>query len=112
MTVDYTIKAGDRVPDLAATLTDAAGTPVNLTGNTGVAFRMTSVDSLTGTPAVDAAAVVDTPATGSVHYAWGVGDTDDPGLYYGEFQVTWGDGRTTTFPNGSNILIKIVAQLA
>jgi hypothetical protein len=112
MAVDHTIKQGDRVPELTATLTDAAGAPVNLTGNVGVVFRLTSVDSLTGTPKVNASAVVDSPTLATVHYAWAGTDTDTPGLYFGEFQLTWGDGRTTTFPNDGNLLIKIVAQLA
>jgi hypothetical protein len=54
--------------------------------------------------------VIDSPA-GIVTYDWQTGDTDVSGVYYAEFEVTYGDGSVETFPNSGNISIKITPEL-
>ena len=109
-TPDFTIKRGDRLPPLTVTLRDAAGAAVPLTGAT-VRFHMREI----GAQEVKVnrpAQVVQPPANGQVSYAWAAGDTDTPGTYYAEFQVTWSDGTVQTFPNVDYLTVQVVADLA
>lgn len=107
---DFSIRAGDRLPIIAATITDGRpapghpnGLPVNLAGAT-VAFVMRSIDA--ATPILEAPAIVTDPAGGKVAYAWAAGDTATPGGYFAEWQITFSDGRRLTVPNGSAIDIE------
>jgi hypothetical protein len=106
---DFVIRKGDRLPELTATLNDSAGSAVNLTGST-VEFHMRSTAG--GTPKVDAAATLVTPSAGTVKYVWATNDTDTAGSYYGEFEVTFGDGRKQSFPNPGYITISVTDELA
>ena len=91
------IKEGDTFPnptaDLNADVTGAA-----------VEFRMMH---LNGTFLLEGPAVIDTPATGFVHYDWAAGDTDIPGAYRCEFVVTYSSGTIQRFPQGSYLEILI-----
>jgi hypothetical protein len=108
MAVDFYIKKDDQLPEIRATLLDADGNAVNLTG-ASVKFIM--ADKATGTVKVDAAGVVETPASGIVHYAWAEADTDTAGTFKAEWEVEYGDGRLETFPNSTFLEIKITEDL-
>ena len=106
---DFEIRAGDRLPAISATITDGRPAPgfpdgaaVDLTG-TVVRFVMRVLDG--SRPLLDAAAVVVDPAAGEVVYEWGAGDTATPGTYLAEWQITFGDNRRLTVPNGQAIAI-------
>jgi len=70
------------------------------------------------------AVLIDQPAsndqvssgTGFVSYAWrtvgGTPETSEPGLYLGEWQVTYASGTVQTFPNGGYVLIEISEEVA
>lgn len=76
---------GARQPSLYGQIL-SDGLPVNLAGAT-VTFYMRPIGS--STPKVNgAAAVIDTPSTGSVHYAWAAADVDTAGNYLGWWRVT------------------------
>jgi hypothetical protein len=109
VTADATIKRGDLLPVLTATLLDADGEPVDLTAATSAEFHMVPVGS--STAKVDAAAVISIPSAGEVQYVWQGTDTDTIGDYYGEFEVLWAT-KTETFPNDGHLIIRIVEQLA
>lgn len=111
MTPDYTLTQKDLPGATQFTLTDADGTIVDLTLCTAVTFSMRGVDD---TLAVDAgpASVSGTPTLGKVTYTWGSGDTDTPGLYWGEFHCTFSDGRLLSFPTDPKLLIHIVDNVA
>lgn len=103
----FTIKQSDTSPSIRATLKDADGNPINLTGAT-VQFHMKSVD---GTLTVDQAATITTPLAGVVTYDWQASDTDVAGTYSAEFEVTYADLSVETFPNTDNLAIVITPEL-
>lgn len=109
--VDFYIAQNDREPNLRVTCLDEVGEIVPLTGVTTVVFSM--INPGLGTPKISnsPATVIDAP-NGIVEYAWGATDTDTPGDYDGEFEVSWPGGEKTTFPNHKVIQIRIRKQIA
>ncbi|MGZ4745710.1 MAG: hypothetical protein ACXVYY_01370 [Oryzihumus sp.] len=105
---DFTIKSNDRLPSIQATLTDVNGSIPPLTGAT-VKFIMRLAGS-SGTPKVAALASAD-PATGIVRYDWAPGDTNTPGRYQGEWEVTYASGKEQTFPTLTYHDITVLADL-
>lgn len=113
---DFEIRAGDRLPIIAATITDGRpepdypfGRPISLVG-ASARFIMRRLDGRT--PLLDAPAQVTDAAGGKVAYAWAAGDTATPGAYLAEWQITFADGRRLTVPNGSGITVDARAGVA
>lgn len=105
-TAKFVIKRGDLEPPISATILDASGTPVNLTGATaptlvlrpttgGAALRLT-----TGTSIVSAAA-------GTIKHVWQSGETTTAAEYNGEWEVTWPSSRPQTFPTEGTFTVSI-----
>lgn len=92
----FYLKTSDTAPVLEATLTDATGSPIDLTGSS-VQFQLSEPRS--GTTIVDAGANIADASGGVVRYPWGDDDTDASGRYRAEFVVTYADGSVETFPN-------------
>lgn len=111
-TPNFSIGENDRLPPLVVTLLDGDGNIVDLTAATSVAFHMVTEDR--ATTKVNAAATINSPATdGEVQYDWVSADTDTPGLYLGEWEVTFTSGKKETFPNRRfKYLIEVVEELA
>lgn len=105
--VDFTIKTGNVLPLLTATLKDDAGVAADLT-NASVAFRMRNLTDDTVKVNSASAAVVGTPTAGNVAYTWQAGDTDTPGIYRGEWLVTFSGGRSASYPNDRDLLIAVM----
>lgn len=105
----FNIKQNDTGPAMLATLQDANGNAINLTG-ASVRFHMRSVGG--GNPIVDAAATVVTAASGIVRYNWAAADTDTIGTYQAEFEVTYADASIESFPNDGYIAVQIVDDIA
>lgn len=103
----FSIKAGDLLPSLAATLTDQDGTVENLTGST-VVFRWSLKGSRTYQ---SAAAAIVSAVDGTVRYDWVTGQTDAPGEYLGEFVVTDGASKDKTFPSTGYIAFTVSVPL-
>lgn len=101
---DFSIKKGDGLPALTATLIDANGNAVDITGCT-VEFRM--VDKARTIKVEDAAVVVNAVA-GVVRYDWQTGDTDTAGAYRGEFRVTDGSAKVQTYPTTGYVAIDVL----
>lgn len=108
---DFSIKAHDRLPSIRAQLmTEADEQPVDLTAAQSVRFIMTTaVGSVSKVSAV--AVVEDPPTTGIVRYDWTAEDTNTPGQYLAEWEVTWVGGKKQTFPTGSYHTISVLADL-
>lgn len=105
---DFYIREGDTASDLADTLRDAAGEPVQING---AAVTLTLAPLRGGALIVDDAADNDDdgslPQRGKVHYEWGAGETDDPGEYLGTWVVDFGGGNVQSYPNDGFILVSI-----
>lgn len=109
MAADITWKQGDTRPLFTYPLTNADGTAVNLTGATvKLVMRDHQQDDpikLTGVVTVTGA------ATGGVQYAPTAADTATPGLYMGNWVVTFADGSTQTFPTSGYLWVEIEQNL-
>lgn len=107
---DFYIKRGDLLPVLFATLKNANDSPVDLTGST-VTFFMQWPDRPDKPRIGGVAFLVDDPVGGKVKYIWQAGNTNEAGLYRGEWRVTYPGGRQT-FPNNRFVEVLIVDGLA
>lgn len=100
----FNMKKGDRYPVARATLYNADGSLMNLTGAT-ITFRMRSRSG--GALKVNAAGtIVGDPTLGVVQYAWAVGDTDTVDNYDAEFAVSIG-GLAQTVPASGYVLVVV-----
>lgn len=90
------LKQNDTSPTLDAILTDANGTVVDVTG-ASVRFHMLKIGATA--LKIDAAATVVDGTAGHVRYTLQSGDTDTPGTFKAEYQVTFIDGSIETFKN-------------
>jgi hypothetical protein len=107
---DFVTKKGDTEPALEATLEDANGNAKDLTNADSVQFHMK--DPTADTAKVDKAATIDDAANGEVSYSWDGEDVDTTGEYEAEFEVSWSDGDTETFPKDGYLDLKILDTLA
>jgi hypothetical protein len=106
---DFTFKRGDTYPFLKAQLKDGTDTPVNLTGATVRLLLKTK--SQNPSLLVNQVCTVTDAVAGRVQYEWAEADTNTVNTLDGEFQVTWGDGEITTFPNEGFFEVAFVADL-
>lgn len=108
-TPDFTIKQGATSPPLPATLTDAAGAPIPLSGTT-VRFRMKPL--LGGGALVDRAATIVNPTAGEVRYDWQAADTALAGYYRAEFRVIFANGADQPVPSDDYLTVLVKTGLA
>jgi len=92
---DFDIAEDDLLPVIQGTLLQD-GDPVNLTGAT-VKFHLIGPSPAT-TVKVNASADVVSAVDGEVEYAWASGDTDTPGTFVAEWEVTFAGAKPLTFP--------------
>jgi hypothetical protein len=104
----FYVKQNDTSPAMLATLQDADGNAVNVTGAT-VRFHMRAVGSTQ--VVVDEAATIVTALDGLVRYDWQAADTDTIGSYQAEFEVTYADASVETFPNDGYIRVEIIDDI-
>ena len=109
MTKTIYIKEGDVLPVVEATLKFEDETGMDLTDCT-VKFHMIDAE---GTEKVNASAVItDVGPPGKVEYRWISTDTDTPGRFRGEFEVTRLDGKIQTWPTLEKLEIIILEEYA
>jgi len=107
--VPFTMKQNDTSPVVHATLQDGEGVAVDLTGST-VMFHM--INAADGTVKIDGPTVITEPTNGIVWYHWLTGDTDTPGTFYVEFEVTYPSGSIETFPNNKDLTVIVKPELS
>lgn len=105
---DFVIKQNDTWPPLPAQLRDANG-PIDLTAAESVTLHLKSQGS--GTTTGGGACVVTDAAAGRVSYAFTTADTDTVTLYNAEFEINWGGGQISTFPNVGYFTVEITQEL-
>lgn len=89
--------------DLNFQLKNADGSNFDLTGNTGLTFKMALTNA--SVSKVSAAMVVDDATNGLAHYTFATGDLDCPGTYNQEVEVTFA-GIIVTFPGEQIIVVE------
>jgi len=105
---DILIKRGDQLPAIQSVLSDSTGV-VDLT-NATVDF-IWKLRNVTGhVPKTGSATVVD-ETNGIVKYSWAANDVSGAGMFNAEWQVTFSDNRTMTFPNNGYFLFEIMQDL-
>ena len=106
---DIWLKQNDTSPAIAHQLLDEAGAAVNLT-----AASVKFMAWLPGAAAakINAAATITGAATGNVSYTPGASDTDSPGDYLAEWQVTFSGGAIQTFPQSGYLKLRVTDDLA
>lgn len=104
----FHIARNDTAPPIEATLTDADGVALNLTGST-VRFHMRDSSGLVK---VNAPATLVTPSSGFVRYNWIAADTVASGRYEAQWQVTFADTTIRTFPSPGKTVVIITGDIA
>ena len=104
----FSMKQNDTSPAMLATLQDASGAAVDITG-ASVRFHMRQIGSTQ--VKVDAAATIVSALDGTVRYNWIAADTADIGSYQAEFEVTYADASIETFPNDGYIRVEITDDI-
>jgi hypothetical protein len=110
MSYDFCLKEGDLYPPLQAYLKQADNTTLVLSEEDTVKFIMTPLNDRS-TVIIDVDANINSYAEGLVTYTWQEGDTDNPGLYQGEFVVMLDGTTRMTVPNNDYFIIKIDHKL-
>lgn len=112
---DFSIKTGDTASAVYATLEDANGDAVNISG-AAVMFKMgplsggTLVVARAGTVAQVGAGTVD-GSKGNVVFNWGTSDLSTADWYRAEWEVTFSNGAIETFPNDGFMLVAVTEDL-
>lgn len=106
MTQKFIIKRGDTSPSLKWEITYPN---INLDG-ASVVFNMCSLDGGEAITRAPAEIVPDAPMP-TLLYNWQPDDTADVAKYEAEFEVTYADGTIESFPNDSNIIVRVVRDL-
>ena len=109
--VDMAIKQNDTAPDLEGICRDGNGSPVDLTGAT-VVFHMRLAPAGTVKVTSGVMGAVGNAVRGRQRYTWTASDTDTAGLYEGEVQVTFTNGKVRTFPPDGYFTVSIVDDIA
>lgn len=80
---------------------------INATQNT---LQLALVRGGSAVPSTGAGSGVHKILSGRLTYDWQAVDTDKPGTYFAEMQVTIG-GKPSTYPNGSHFTVEVIADL-
>lgn len=107
--MEFYIKKNDTSPAMLATLQDANGNEINLTG-ASVRFHMRRIGK--SEIVVDDAVSIVSASNGSVRYDFSANDTGKTGTYQAEFEVTYSDASIETFPNDGYISVVILDDIA
>jgi len=114
----FQMKVDDTGPAIQSTLRDGNGVAVDVTG-AAIQFKMKMREPVRGRGGltrlvglkVDAAGAIVNGTGGIVNYTWIAGDTDAPGTYDAEWEVTFASGLVESFPRPGFITVTIEGDL-
>lgn len=106
---DFKIKQGDTRPSLEVQALDENRDPKDFSNVDSVQFHMLDVD--TQEVVVNSAGTVLNASDGKLVYVWSDGDTDTLGRHEAEFEVSYTNGGSETFPNSGNIDVYITEDI-
>ena len=102
----FELKKSNTSPDIKFRLEDGNGNPVPLPSGTQVQFRMDQ----RGQSVIDAQGEVLDGSDGIVKYEWQDTSTLN-GTFNAEWEITFPDGETETFPNDDFIRVLVIDDL-
>lgn len=109
----FFIKRNDTLPTLDLVVIDRACAgnkiPFNLSGVTACTFTMTN--DCGDIKIMAKPAQITSYSGGSISYAWDAEDTNEAGIFYGEFQLLFSSGARMSLPQIGNITIEIGKDL-
>ncbi len=105
---NFTIKQGDTLPTLEATIIAPVGQSPTIPGGSTAVFKMSSVD--TGIEVVSAAATITDFTLGKLTYTWAPGNTAAAGDYNAQFVITTPGGQLTV-PNNRFLALTVTPTL-
>lgn len=108
MITTFSIRRGDLDPPIRPTLEYSDGSPIDLAGVSSVKLLMRRPGTYN---TIEKTAEVYDAENGVVQYAWVAGDTDTPGDYEAEWEVTFANGSKFTAPNRTKTHIMIFDDL-
>jgi len=109
----FEIKRGDLAPIFRAQCIDGStGNAVDLTSATSIKLLIKDdTNTLIVNSLMTKEDQTQAATKGFVRYAWTTGDTDQSGVFRGEVEVTWSDGKPQTFPRDSYVRVIIYDDL-
>lgn len=107
----FIVKQDDLFPPVDATVTDADGTVVDVTGAT-IKFSMRNSRSPSTVKVNGATGSIVDAAAGKIRYTMVGTDTDTPGTYEGEFQVIPSQGDSMRVPTEGYITVVVEEKVA
>lgn len=110
---DFTIKRNDTLPKLELSITGRGCLgqvlAFNLSGATGVTFSM--IDTQGNYKIAQKAGQILSSSGGTIQYSWEAEDTNQEGVFNGEFQINYSSGDRLTVPQQGFISIEIFRDL-
>ena len=105
----FFIKRNDTLPSLEVSIIDrsclGSKFPFNLSGVTACTFTMTT--DCGDMKIMAKSAQIFSYSGGTIIYNWDPEDTDEEGIFYGEFQLLFSSGARMSIPQIGNISIEI-----
>ena len=106
----FRLKRGDTSPAIKYQLVDDTGAPVDISG-ADVRFLVEDHETLLVDDDRNGNVSVPDPTKGIVRYDWQPADTQGAGIFDAEWEVTYSDGTTETFPNTEDITVRIIQDI-
>jgi hypothetical protein len=108
----FSIIAGDTLPVLEIAVTrESTGLAYDFVGHTQPQFSMRKRGAITSKVKLSTATIASPTTLGKLQYYWVTGDTNEPGIYYGQFSALDGTGKPVSFPNDAYIEITVLPNL-
>lgn len=106
-TVDFTIRKGDLLPAIVATLYNTVSGVDTIVDLTGATIEFVYRPLLGGSTVTRTAAIVGSPTLGKVTYVWITADTLVAGDFHAYWRVTFPSTKVGTYPNKVYNLIQV-----